>query len=95
MSKYIKVDWKQNSPEYPIIIYSEIDDNSYETRKLEIFSNGDVGYADSKTDINAKTVLSDQPVPDFEEIKKSPEFELFEITKEDFEKVLEEKNENR
>jgi hypothetical protein len=86
--KYIKVDWKHDSKEYPVTIYSEISDDGYENRKVEVFPDGRSEYADKNTSLQNKTVLGDQPVPSFEEINKNPEFELAEIAKDEFENII-------
>ena len=86
--KYIKLNWKHDSKEYPVMIFSEISDDGYENRKVEVFLDGQSEYADKNTNPQNKTVLGDQPMPSFEEINKNPEFEVTEITKEDFESVI-------
>ncbi len=73
----------------PILFYSEIDENGYEVRKLEIFPDRNFGYADRERKLGDKsTELGDQIVPEIEEINKSPSFHAIEISKEDFENVL-------
>ncbi|KIL37415.1 hypothetical protein SD71_01785 [Cohnella kolymensis] len=98
--KYICIEWlwyrlpkgKYNiSFESPVKIYSEIDENRYETRKIEFFLNGKVGYVSDNLNycemIPGFTDLSDQPTPSFEFINADPEFVLNEIPKESFEKI--------
>ena len=84
--KYIKVNWKHDSPEYPVILYSEIGDDRYEVRKVDIFPNGSYGYADGKNDTE-NTFLGVKPTPPFEVVNSNPEFELVEISKEEFEEI--------
>jgi hypothetical protein len=57
-----------------------------ETRKIEIWSNGDIGYADQKERTN-KTRLGEVAIPLLSEIAKDPEFQPSEISKNEFEKM--------
>lgn len=43
--KYICVEWVHDFSDQPVKIYSEIDDERYETRKVELFKDGTYGYA--------------------------------------------------
>ena len=84
--KYIRVKWKHGNPDEPIFLFSELDPNGVELRKLECFRNGfcDFATTDAATG-NAK--LSTQPLPALDKIARDPEFEPVEITKEEFESV--------
>jgi hypothetical protein len=57
-----------------------------ETRKVEIFRNGKIGYA-SRADFGAFTRLGIVPIPPTSIIASDPEFEPTEITQEEFEEV--------
>lgn len=81
---YSKCKWIHESKEDPILIYSEIGSDRYETRKVEVFRNGFLGYADSNRK-SPNTGLGTMPFPGFKEINNDPEFEITEITKEEFE----------
>ena len=84
--KYFFVKWLHAFDEEPIIIYSELDNDRYETRKVEIFRNGTKGFADALETFGS-TQLGVVPVPDIEDIANDPEFLPEEITKEAFERV--------
>jgi hypothetical protein len=43
--QYIKVVWKHDHPEEPIVLYSELDEDRWEVRKVEVFRVGSAGYA--------------------------------------------------
>jgi hypothetical protein len=88
--KYLKVAWLHNFPDEPIIIYSEVDDNKNEVRKLELFRDGKIGYAFNDIEYGGSR-LSECPLPELEEIASDPQFNPVEITKEEFEKVWTEK----
>jgi hypothetical protein len=57
---------------------SEIGPDRYETRKIEFWPDGRVGYA-SQAGASANTCLGDQPVPALEEINALAEFSGEEI----------------
>jgi hypothetical protein len=76
--QYIDVKWLHSHPEEPIRLVSEIGPDRYETRKIEFWSDGRVGYA-SEAGASANTCLGDQPVPALEEINADVEFSGKEI----------------
>src|SRR6266436_2827567 len=76
--QYIDVKWLHSHPEEPIRLVSEIGPDRYETRKIEFWSDGRVGYA-SQAGASANTCLGDQPVPALEEINADVEFSGEEI----------------
>ena len=43
--KYLKVRWIHESATDPVELYSEIDDQGWEVRKVEVFPNGTMGFA--------------------------------------------------
>jgi hypothetical protein len=81
---YIKVSWKQDGPHYPIVLYSEVDDERWEVRKVEVFPDGSFGYAD-RAPSRGTTFLGLEPIPTLTEIAAIPEFEPVAITKDEFE----------
>ncbi|MBD1227946.1 DUF6881 domain-containing protein [Xenorhabdus griffiniae] len=80
---YMKVYWKHSDDDYPIEIYSELDKDRYEVRKIEIFSNGKVNYAQEDKSTGS-TILGEVPVPPINEINGDAQFEAAEITQEEF-----------
>jgi hypothetical protein len=81
---YIKVRWKHDDPNNPILLYSEMDNERWEIRKVEVFPDGPLGYADRATS-RGTTFL--EPLPTLLEIAAMPEFEPAAITKDEFEAV--------
>ncbi len=81
---YIKVSWKQDNPHTPVLLYSEMDDERWEVRKVEVFPDGSFGYADRSTS-RGTTFLGLEPIPTLSEIAAIPEFEPVAITKDEFE----------
>lgn len=84
--KYIRVKWKHTNPDEPVWLFSELDPEGRELRKMECFKNGFCDYA-TKTESTGSTALSTGPIPDLSVIARDPEFEPVEIPKEEFEKV--------
>ncbi|WKA26900.1 DUF6881 domain-containing protein [Bradyrhizobium roseum] len=83
---YIKVGWKQNALDTPLLLYSELDDKRWEVRKVEVFPDGSLGYADRSTP-EGTTFLSLEPLPTLLQIALMPEFDAVAITKDEFETI--------
>jgi hypothetical protein len=84
--KYIKVKWIHSLPCEPIWLYSELNENRWETRKVEIFGDGSYGYASASASIG-KTRLGKMPIPPLDKISEDAQFQPVEITKEEFDEV--------
>ena len=83
---YLKVLWKHENEEYPVILYSELANDRFEVRKVESFIDGSLCYAYDGGS-SGTTALGEAPVPTIEEIASEVEFEPTEISKSEFEKV--------
>lgn len=86
--RYLRVHWVHFHPDEPVEIYSEINDDGWEVRKVELFPDGSVGFA-SGTEGMGSTMLSLEPLPGLKEIASDPQFKPVEISQQDFEKVWE------
>ena len=84
--KYIRVKWEHSNPDEPIWLFSEIDADGRELRKMECFRNGFCDYA-TPNESTGNTALSTRPIPDLTVLARDPEFTPVEITKEEFEDV--------
>jgi hypothetical protein len=82
--KYQKVRWPHNFPNEPVWIYEEIGDEGNEQRKVEVYSDGSLGYA-SRTEDAHGTRLACEPIPSLTTIASNSEFEPTEISHEEFE----------
>ena len=82
--QYIRVQWIHSLPAEPITLLSELDDQRYEVRKLELFANGTAGRA-SRKDRVGSTRLGKVPMPSLEEINSDPQFRAEEISQVEFE----------
>ena len=83
---YIKVKWVHSFSDEPVLLYSELDSERWETRKVEVFADGRMNYAD-RTTSSGDTKLSIEPLPTLDQIDADPQFEPEEITKTEFETV--------
>jgi hypothetical protein len=84
--RYLAVRWLHELDDEPIVLYSEIDDEGNEVRKVEEYRSGRLDVADEATE-TASTVLSETPVPSLEQIDAQAEFEARLITKGEFDGV--------
>jgi len=88
---YVQLIWRNNSGNMPNLIISEIDEQNVETRKIEFFNDGYIGYAYDNIEFcelperHFRTGLSDQPFPRLDDINKDKDFFAVEITKDEFE----------
>jgi hypothetical protein len=85
-SSYLKVEWKHSFSDEPVLLYSELDGDRWELRKVEIFPDGKMGYAGPGVAVGG-TKLGLVPVPSFERIAADPEFEPVVIARLEFETV--------
>jgi hypothetical protein len=82
--EYIDVKWLHSNSEDPVRLVSELGPGRYESRKLEFFPDGRVGFA-TKAGAMHGTRIGERPVPPLAEINAQVEFSGTEITASDFE----------
>lgn len=82
--KYIKVRWLHELENEPVMLLSELDDQSFELRKIELYADGHAGYADSDREVGG-TFLGEVPVPSVAEIALDSQFVAEEIDAVEFE----------
>lgn len=86
--EYIKVKWIHSHPDEPTLLYSELDEERWERRKVEVFPGGLIGFATmTESTPLTKTKISLEPLPTLQEIASDPQFQPVEITKAEFEQV--------
>ncbi|MBV8276434.1 MAG: hypothetical protein JO170_14400 [Verrucomicrobia bacterium] len=61
MKKYVRVEWQHSSPEEPVVSYSELNDERFKTRKIEVFHDERLVYA-SRTESSFGTTLGVLPI---------------------------------
>jgi Domain of unknown function (DUF6881) len=86
MTHYRQAFWHHEFPDEPVVIYSEVSDSGLETRKIEVFRDDRMQYADGERS-SGDTVLSEKPLPSIEEIEDQAEFSVAEIQQPEFERV--------
>jgi hypothetical protein len=85
--KYIRLKWNHTNPDEPVWIFSELDANGKEVRKIECFRSGFCDVA-TATGSSGTAALMTLPLPDLSVLaKRDPEFEPVIITQEEFEEV--------
>lgn len=84
--QYFKCKWIHNFPDEPVWLYSEIDDERWEIRKVYFFRDGSKGFA-AASESYGDCFLSEVPIPELAEIASEPEFEPIEISCEEFEDI--------
>ena len=80
---YVKVRWSHDSPDEPVTYLSELGEDRYETRKVQIYRDGRMEWADEQHETPTAGV-SEIEFPPLEEIRAQPEFTAQEITAEEF-----------
>ncbi|NBH16533.1 hypothetical protein D3Z55_03365 [Clostridiaceae bacterium] len=89
---YILLNWFHNLDDEPYKIYSEIDDQRYEVRKIELYKNGTMSICDEKM-IHSQNELADVAFPeDLDEINQDRQFFTQYINKEEFESLWNKRN---
>jgi hypothetical protein len=83
---YVDVQWLHSNAEDPTRLVSEIGPDRLETRKIEFWANGRIGYA-SKERVSPDTALGDVPVPTIEELNSQSEFSAKELDATSFERL--------
>ena len=76
--RYIKVEWFHENPADPYQILSEIDEDGWESRRIESFRDGRRGFADESENIGG-SFLADKPWPSMDVLRAESEFKVHEI----------------
>ncbi len=84
---YILLKWFHNFKNEPYLIYSEIDNQRYEVRKIEVYKNGTIHKCDKKM-TNSLIELGDVEFPEnLDEINQDKQFYAKYISREEFESI--------
>ena len=84
-TSYLYVHWKKPHPGEPGHLYSELDRERYELRKVELFADGRRGFADANEEFGG-TRLGETAVPTLEELADDPDLEAKASTVEEFQR---------
>ena len=84
---YVRLDWIHDHEDEPHLIYSELDDERYETRKIEVFKDGRIVKVSEDHPESGSTGLAVLPIPTIEETNAISEeqFHAEEISAAEFE----------
>lgn len=83
---YSRLEWNHPSPTEPREILSEYDEQGWECRKIERFSDGSVRFASGTESLGGSELSLIRRPPDSEVIAE-PEFRVLVLTKEEFEQA--------
>lgn len=75
MKTYLKVRWIHEIENAPVLLLSELGADRFETRKVEVFADGRLGFA-STTVRSQDTRLSDTALPSERDIAADPQFQI-------------------
>lgn len=92
--KYIRVGWKHRHPEDPVLLYSELDADGWELRKVDVFEDGRLQYAHEE-EATGDTDLAELPIPSLAELADDPQFDPVEITRAEFERLWDQRKADR
>lgn len=85
--RYLKVTWIHDDPEDPVELYSEIDDEGWEQRRVDCYASGRKDIV-GRGVATGKTGLSDVPILETpEEIAEDPQFRAEPISSAQFEEA--------
>ena len=84
--QYLKVEWLHEKPNDPVELYSEIDEERWELRKIEVYSDGHAGCADRAQE-HGGTRLGVEPLPSIAEIASDSQFRPAVIDQREFEDI--------
>ncbi|WP_433523839.1 DUF6881 domain-containing protein [Nocardia pseudovaccinii] len=83
--RYVKVAWHHDFEDEPVEYFHEVGDDNWETRRVQVYRDGHVEWAD-ETDETATAGVAEVPIAPIEEIAQQPEFEAEEISRGQFER---------
>lgn len=86
MTAYLKVKWKHSFSNEPVFLYSELDAERWELRKVEVFPDGRMGYAGPGVEIGG-TRLGEVPLSPSEQIATDSQFEAVAISRAEFDAI--------
>lgn len=85
-NQFMRVEWFHDLPDEPVVLFSELDNDRMEVRKVEVFRDGTMVFA-SSFQSSGDLELSYVPIPSIAEISKNPQFKPQEISSAEFERI--------
>lgn len=83
--RYVKVTWHHDFDDEPVEYFHEVSDDNWETRRVQVYRDGHLEWADG-THETATAGVAEIPIAPIEEIAAQPEFDAEEITQHQFER---------
>jgi hypothetical protein len=84
--EYWKVEWHHDHAEEPVVLYSELGADRYETRKVQRYRDGRLLRADAEHE-TGQIGLSEIPLGPIEEVAAQAEFSASLISRNEFEEA--------
>lgn len=84
--EYLKISWLHPFKDEPELLYSEIDAQRYESRKIEIYPDGSFGIASPQFHFGG-TALSGLVMPEIEEFSEDTQLISEQISAAEFEGI--------
>ncbi|MFI6368813.1 DUF6881 domain-containing protein [Nocardia sp. NPDC050630] len=84
--RYLKVLWSHDFDTEPVELFSEIGEDGYEARKVDVYRDGRLDWADAGSETGT-TFLSSGPLPPLDEINSEADFVAEMIEASEFENV--------
>ncbi|WP_327097062.1 hypothetical protein OIE68_45595 [Nocardia vinacea] len=83
--RYVKVTWHHDFDDEPVEYFHEVGDDNWETRRVQVYRDGHLEWAD-ETHETATAGVAEIPIAPIEEIAAQPEFDAEEISQDQFER---------
>jgi hypothetical protein len=83
---YTKVKWHDDGRDHPTLLYAELDTDRWEIRKVEVYADGRIDFADADRSTGS-TWLGEKVTPSVEEINSYEPFEASVISPAEFEEI--------
>jgi hypothetical protein len=86
VATYLRVRWIHDFEAEPVLIATELDDERYERRKVEIYRDGRHDFADGERETGT-TFLGEGATPPVDEVNSQSEFIAETIDRNEFERL--------
>jgi len=83
---YLRVKWFHQFTDEPVLLFSELDAQRFEVRKVEVFRDGRQGYA-SRNEEHGGSFLGTIPTPELDILAVDSEFDPVVISASEFEEI--------
>jgi hypothetical protein len=83
-TRYVRIGWRHEGADEPVVLYSELDGKRREIRRVEVFRDGSMGYACAAFERGGSR-LGKMAMPTLAELAQDPTFDPAEVTAHEFE----------